>query len=148
MSRVHASSVQWAFILAAAIGVLFLAAGGGAVTPAGAQVVPPGAVSGPASHVGITVSWLPTSVPTIATPGSRAQGTFWVTNQTATPIPVTVAPATAVPQNNGVLDVRVGADPRFPSITYDPASFVAEPKATTPVAVSVSVATNLNPGVY
>lgn len=126
--------------------LLLVLIGFAASTQASATVVPPNAVNSPTSTVGITVSWLPASAPAIATPGSTAQSTFWVTNQTATPIPVTVAPATAVPQNNGVLSLMAGADPRFSSITYDPSSFVAQPKATTPVLVSVTVPANLNPG--
>ena len=134
-------------VLAEVMALLLLVLIGFATSaPAGATVVPPNAVNSPATNVGITVSWLPASAPTIATPGSTAQSTFWVTNQTATPIPVTVAPATAVPQNNGVLSLMAGADPRFSSITYDPSSFVAQPKSTTPVLVSVTVPANLSPG--
>lgn len=114
---------------------------------AGASSPPPGATSAP-SAVGITVSWQPTSAPVQAIPGRNVQGHFWVTNQTHTPIPVTIDPATAVPGNNGALGIRPGADPRFSSVTYSPNAFVAPAKKTSPVTVTAAVPKTLGPGVY
>jgi hypothetical protein len=98
--------------------------------------------------VGFTVSWLPTSSPVQAIPGQMATGTFYVTNQTTLAIPVSIIPGTAVPGNNGVLQVQRGADQRFPKIVYAPDSFVSQPKTTTTVSVTVTTPSTLAPGVY
>jgi hypothetical protein len=53
-----------------------------------------------------------------------------------------------VPQNDGNLAVKQGVDPRFPDIGYAPNTFVAQPKATTAIIVTVTTPTDLAPGVY
>ena len=55
---------------------------------------------------------------------------FWVSNETPKAIPVEILPATAVPGNNGTLGVKPGADPRFPTISYTPRNFAAQPHTT------------------
>lgn len=109
----------------------------------------PGTVTSPKNgSVGFTVSWLPTTSPVLANPGQEAQGKFWVTNQTTAPIPVEVLPGTAVPGNNGSLEVQNGPDNRFPNIAYSPNTFTAQPKATDLVTVTITVPQTLGPGVY
>jgi hypothetical protein len=98
--------------------------------------------------VGFTVSWLPTTSPVQVVPGETAQSSFYVTNQTALSIPVAILPGTAVPGSNGRLQVQRGADARFPSIVYAPNNFVAKPRTTTAVTVTVSTPSDLAPGVY
>lgn len=100
------------------------------------------------SGVGFTVSWLPTTSPVQVVPGETARSTFYVTNQTTLAIPVTILPGTAVPGSNGRLQVQRGADARFPSIVYAPNNFLANPRTTTTVTVTVSTPSDLAPGVY
>jgi hypothetical protein len=125
------------------------ASAGAATTPSdvtGSATAPPSASS--ATAVGLTVSWLPVGTPVTVVPGKTAHGIFWITNETAAPVPVRILAATAVPGNNGTLVVRPGRDKRFPAITYTPDTLVAEPSTTTPVAVAVVTPRDLAPGVY
>jgi hypothetical protein len=97
---------------------------------------------------GVTVSWLPTTQPVTATPGQTTTGQFWVTNQLPVSIPITISPATAVPQNNGGLEIQPGVDQSFTSVTYSPNQFVAPAERTTAVAVTVTLPPSFSPGVY
>jgi hypothetical protein len=97
---------------------------------------------------GVTVSWLPTTQPVTATPGQTTTGQFWVTNQLPVSVPITVMPATAVPRNNGGLDIRPGLDRSFASIVYSPNQFVAPARRTVPVSVTVTLSPAFGPGVY
>lgn len=100
------------------------------------------------SASGLTVSWLPTNQPVQTKPGQTTTATFWVSNTTAKPIPVTISPVTAVPGNNGTLTVRNSQDGRFPGITYSPSEFVAQPNSTTAVTMTTTVPSTLRPGAY
>jgi hypothetical protein len=97
---------------------------------------------------GVTVSWLPTTQPVPATPGQTTTGQFWVTNQLPESIPITISPATAVPRNNGGLDILPGQDRSFSSVTYSPTQFVAPAGRTIPVTVTVTLPPSFGPGVY
>ena len=124
---------------------------GGLDPPAGAAGIPgipPGASQVNPAGVGITVSWSPTSGPVGANRGGETHGTFWVTNQNAVAIPVSIEPLTAHPQNNGNLTVTKGADPQFTSISYSPSSFLAAPRTTTAIDVLIDTPPHLPPGVY
>lgn len=119
--------------------------------PAGATDIPgipPGASSVKAPGVGITVSWAPTSSPVNANRGGETRGSFWVTNQSSFVIPVSVEPLTAHPQDNGNLTVTKGTDPIFSSISYSPNSFVAQPRTTTVIEMTIDTPPHLPAGVY
>ncbi|HEX3946671.1 MAG TPA: hypothetical protein VHW47_03160, partial [Acidimicrobiales bacterium] len=100
------------------------------------------------SGVGVTVSWEPTTAPIQAVPGETTHGTFWVSNETPKVVPISILPGTAVPGNNGNLGIKPGADPRFPTVSFSPASFIAQPDTTTPVSVTITTPPALAPGVY
>lgn len=126
--------------------------------PASVPAAAPSAPAGPGAStvptpkgvpsLGFTVSWPPTTSPVQIVPGATEQGQFWVTNQTAAPITVDISPATAVPGNNGSLQIRREADKQFVKIVYSPSHFVAKSKTTTVVHVTVTAPKNLGPGVY
>jgi hypothetical protein len=102
----------------------------------------------PVSSTGITVSWLPVSQPVTAIPGQTTTGQFWVTNEEDQAVVVQITPATAVPENDGVLGIQAGADQRFPSITYNPTITTVGPHQTIPVTVTVYTPTSLAAGTY
>jgi len=126
-------------------GLAALATFGPSAGAAATSTLPPGVTS---AGVGVTVSWEPTTSPIDAVPGKTTQGTFWVSNETSQVVPVSILPGTAVPGDNGSLGVRPGADPRFPTITYAPSSFTAQPDTTTPITVTVTTPAKLSAGVY
>jgi hypothetical protein len=108
---------------------------------------PPGTDSS-SSPSGLTVSWLPTNEPVQTAAGQTSTGTFWVSNGTKNPISVVIKPITAVPGNNGNLTVQSGADGRFPSLTYSPSEFVAQPNTTTAVTITTTIPSTLGSGGY
>lgn len=97
---------------------------------------------------GVTVSWPPTSKPVVIQPGTTSTATFWVTNDTAQTVPITITPATAVPGDDGSMAVSDGADQRFPSITLKPSKFDAAAGSTTEVKETVVSPADLPAGVY
>jgi hypothetical protein len=145
-------------LIGAVLAIALVAAVASMPTPAGAAetvsgstiVTTPGgaALKLNGTGVGFSVSWLPTTSPVQATPGQMASGTFYVTNQTTSAIPVVILAGTAVPGNNGALQVQSGADARFPKVVYSPDSFVSQPKSTTTVLVTVTTPSDLAPGIY
>ena len=97
---------------------------------------------------GITVSWLPTTQAAQIVPGAKSTSTFWVTNDADADVDVDVFPATAVPGNNGSMQIVSGADPRFPSIVLTPSHFLARAHTTTAVKATIQAPSDLQAGVY
>jgi len=120
------------------------------VSAAPASAAGPGGQPGTSSGTseGITVSWLPTTEAAQIVPGEKSTSTFWVTNDSDADVDVDVVPATAVPGNNGSMQIVSGADPRFPSIVLTPSTFLARAHSTTAVKATIVAPSDLQAGVY